>query len=230
MPGHARRAFDELYSVVSPEPVAWSRVRQAPDGPDRLGGTYVVVFRLDADADVTVGRPGTFPFPAGYYCYVGTAFGGGGVGARTARHRTPVKAKKKWNIDYLTPYARAIEVWWTHDTIKRECTWSSALASVPGFAAPARASGHDCRGNRAAGFGAPDGRLCKAHLYLSHRRPRVHDFAHPPAVAWSRVTPRCTAYASTVTCGATAGPAKSSGRVAVPRPDPGSSPGARSRG
>ncbi len=143
-----------------------------------MGGTYVMIFSLAAAATVTVGALGTFDFPAGYYGYVGSAFGPGGVRARTDRHRRRDIARKLWNIDHMKPPFRAIEVWWTHDTIKRECSWSIALSTIPGFDCPAAGFGsHDCRVNRADGFGSPDASLCRAHLYYSPDPPDVHDFA-----------------------------------------------------
>ncbi len=172
------------------------RVEEAQAGPSTLGGTYTVIFRHDADATVAVGALGTFDFPSGYYGYVGSAFGPGGVRARTDRHRRQHIARKKWNIDHMKPPFRAVAIWWTHDTFKRECSWSAALAASPRFDCPAAGFGsHDCRVNRSDGFGSPDGRLCRAHLLHSMERPNVHDFAgrlgqlrpgHAP-VFWQRL-------------------------------------------
>ncbi len=163
-------AGEEAHEVI--------RVKRTQDGPTNLGGTYVVIFFLATAATVTVGALGTFDFPAGYYGYVGSAFGPGGVRARTGRHRRRDIARKKWNIDHMKPTFRAIEVWWTNDPIRRECSWSAALAATPGFDCPAAGFGsHDCRVNRADNFGAPDGRLCRAHLYLTQTHPGVYDFA-----------------------------------------------------
>jgi len=154
------------------------RWEEATEGPTALGGTYTVHFFLDVDAVVTVGALGTFGFRAGFYAYVGSAFGPGGVRARTTRHRTQHIVKKKWNIDHMKPPLRAIAMWWTNDPIKRECSWSAVLAATPGFSCPAAGFGsHDCRINRADGFGVPGGRLCEAHFYHSVRPPDVDDFA-----------------------------------------------------
>jgi hypothetical protein len=57
--------------------------------PAEIPGTYVTLYRLSKAAKgVRVGQLGTFDFPVGYYCYVGSAFGGGGVFERTGRHLT----------------------------------------------------------------------------------------------------------------------------------------------
>ncbi len=141
------------------------RVVPTPDGPEARPGTYIVIYRLDADlTGLRVGALGTFDLPAGYYAYVGSAFGAGGVQARVGRHLTPVKVKPKWNVDHLTPHTRAVEAWWTHDPIKRECTWSRVLAGSPEYDCPA------------SEFGSRDCRSCPAHLYHSLHRPSIRDF------------------------------------------------------
>ena len=50
-------------------------------------GTYALLLRLDKQERITVGKLGTFDFPVGYYLYVGSALGPGGLRARLARHR-----------------------------------------------------------------------------------------------------------------------------------------------
>jgi len=54
---------------------------------DAEPGTYALLLKLDKQERITVGRLGTFDFPAGYYLYVGSALGPGGLQARLARHR-----------------------------------------------------------------------------------------------------------------------------------------------
>lgn len=149
-----------------------------PEGPADWDGTYIVTFRLDADAEgVVVGALGTFRFPAGFYCYVGSMFGPGGVRARTGRHRTRVKTNKKWNVDYLTPLAGAVEVWWTHDPVRRECSWSAALGASAAFDCPVLEFGaRDCRKAPPLRIGGGVYR-CPAHLDRSLLPPDVHDFA-----------------------------------------------------
>ena len=64
-------------------------------GPSEVFGTYVTFFRLPKPASrVRIGALGTFDFPAGCYAYLGSAFGNGGVRARTNRHLTAVTPKK----------------------------------------------------------------------------------------------------------------------------------------
>jgi len=72
---------------------------------------------------------------------------------------------KKWNIDHLKDRATPVEVWWTHDPVKRECAWSAAVAGLPGVSVPAPR------------FGSNDCSRCAAHLYRSGRRPGFRRFA-----------------------------------------------------
>ena len=71
-------------------------------------------------------------------------------------------------------------------------------------------------------------RLCKTHLYMSQRRPRVHDFAN---CLLSMVPGHAQVYRLRLDRGVRregkAG--KPSRRLVVPRPDHGANPGARSR-
>ena len=59
-----------------------------PDAPARTdstgsaGGTYAVIYRCDADLEIVVGKLGHVALTKGYYVYVGSAFGPGGLRAR----------------------------------------------------------------------------------------------------------------------------------------------------
>jgi len=59
--------------------------------PSEPRGTYALLLELDQQTVITVGRLGTCSFPAGSYVYVGSALGSGGLSARLAHHRRPVK-------------------------------------------------------------------------------------------------------------------------------------------
>ncbi|MFN8566835.1 MAG: DUF123 domain-containing protein [Kouleothrix sp.] len=63
---------------------------------------YLLILRLDADlADFAIGRLGCYCFTAGYYLYVGSAFGSGGITARLAHHQHRPKPLAATHIDYL---------------------------------------------------------------------------------------------------------------------------------
>ena len=133
-------------------------------GNDRRGarGTYLLWIRLDQPAPITVGRLGTFPFPAGWYAYAGSALGPGGLEARLARHlqarRGRAKKRLHWHIDYLLQHAHVAQVWQIISPARLECAWASAIRALPGAETPV------------PGFGASDCR-CSAHLVYLMDRP-----------------------------------------------------------
>jgi len=93
-------------------------------------GTYALLIQLRRDATVTVGRLGTFRFPAGYYVYVGSALGPGGLKARLARHRRRQKTLR-WHIDYLLAEAEIIGCRVDASGHRLECHWARALLRMP---------------------------------------------------------------------------------------------------
>ncbi|MBL8057802.1 MAG: GIY-YIG nuclease family protein [Anaerolineales bacterium] len=114
-------------------------------------GSYVLVLRLARPRRVRLGGLGWHRLPAGWYLYVGSARGPGGLAARVGRHlRRP--AAQHWHIDYLRRAAGVTAVWWRVAPDRLECAWADAIAGWPG-AAPA-----------VPGFGASDCR-CLTHLW-----------------------------------------------------------------
>jgi Uri superfamily endonuclease len=125
---------------------------QIPSQP----GTYVLIMQLRSPVPIQVGRLGTFHCPVGWYLYVGSARGPGGLAARLARHRRRHK-RPHWHIDYLLDVANLMEVWWMVSPRRWECVWAETLGRLPDISAPmARFGASDCR--------------CPAHLlYVVHR-------------------------------------------------------------
>ncbi|HID63538.1 MAG TPA: GIY-YIG nuclease family protein [Anaerolineae bacterium] len=132
-------------------------------------GTYALLLKLDKRERITVGKLGTFDFPAGYYLYVGSALGPGGLQARLARHRRGSEAlsqsssgqtgkKLHWHIDYLLRRAQLIEVWSVASEERLECKWGEAASRLPGAQV------------LVGGFGSSDCR-CPAHLIYFGVRP-----------------------------------------------------------
>lgn len=120
-------------------------------------GTYVLVMHESRPRSVQVGRLGRVHLAAGYYLYVGSAFGPGGLQARIMRHLRGEKTVH-WHIDYLSPQDRWQEVWFTpfpekmeHRLAKGLLSTNSVQAGVPGFGAS------DCS--------------CVTHLFSCPRRP-----------------------------------------------------------
>ncbi|MDY7040259.1 MAG: DUF123 domain-containing protein [Chloroflexota bacterium] len=129
-------------------------------------GTYALLLRLDEPELIQVGRLGEFAFPTGWYVYVGSAHGRGGLGARLARHhRRAAEGKRlRWHVDYLREHARLIEVWSIVSDQRLECEWARIFAAAPGSEMPVfRFGSSDCP--------------CPAHLTHFAEHP-VDTFSH----------------------------------------------------
>ncbi len=121
-------------------------------------GTYLLLLELERETEITIGRLGTFSFPAGYYVYIGSALGYGGLNARLARHRKHTK-KFHWHIDYFLLYARIVGLKTDNSGERLECAWARAMLNMPGARVVA------------PHFGASDCN-CPSHLvYLGDTRP-----------------------------------------------------------
>jgi Uri superfamily endonuclease len=136
--------------------------------------TYALLLKLDKQERITVGKLGIFDFPAGYYLYVGSALGPGGLRARLARHRrgsenssqssSSQRGKKlHWHIDYLLQRVQLVEVWHVVSEERLECKWSEVAIRLPGAQVPVQ------------GFGSSDCR-CPAHLIYFSARPNREQF------------------------------------------------------
>lgn len=127
-------------------------------------GVYLLVLRLPSTRSLDVGALGRLRFPAGWYVYVGSAQGPGGLGARLRRHRSPRKALR-WHVDYLRAACEFVEAWTAPLPRQWECEWAWRLAQWPGAVVPARGFGaSDCRcaGHLAHFVARPDGDLVRA--------------------------------------------------------------------
>lgn len=125
-------------------------------------GTYILVLRLDADKTISIGRLGSFLFPVGYYTYVGSAHGPGGLRARLRHHLWPTP-QPHWHIDYLRAEATLVQRWIRGDGSRREHDWAALLASLPGASVPApRFGASDCK--------------CDTHLHHCPDAPKPGEF------------------------------------------------------
>jgi Uri superfamily endonuclease len=126
----------------------------------------------EEETQITVGRLGTFRFPAGWYAYAGSALGPGGIRARLARHRRSEK-RLHWHIDYLMAFCSLAESWEVTSSTRLECAWAAAAGQLPGarIAVP--------------GFGASDCR-CAGHLICIP----VHPSAGQMKTVLQRTSPR----------------------------------------
>lgn len=125
-------------------------------------GTYAIVYHSESGEAVPIGRWGELILCPGYYTYVGSAFGPGGVRARVMRHCRKEK-RLHWHIDYLSQHVEPSVVWYSYDTMRTEHLWASALAGLP-----------DARPIN--GFGCSDCQ-CKAHLFHTSNAPSLNTFS-----------------------------------------------------
>jgi len=130
--------------------------------PEAGKGTYVLLLRLTEPVTLTIGLLGRFDFLAGWYAYVGSAFGPGGLRGRLKHHLSPAQ-RPHWHIDYLRQVAPLQVVWYLASERALEHTWSAALQKLPGATVPApRFGASDCR--------------CAAHLIQLPDRPDLDAF------------------------------------------------------
>ena len=126
--------------------------------PDEKG-TYVIIASVPQMKHIEIGRLGAFDLVPGFYAYVGSAFGAGGLRARIGHHLESTAAPH-WHIDYLLQVAEPIEVWHTTADQKLEHRWADLLEKAPQFRIPIPR------------FGSSDyHRSRSSHLLYSKRRP-----------------------------------------------------------
>lgn len=130
--------------------------------PGNHPGTYVLILEALQGASITVGRLGKLVLEPGWYAYVGSAFGPGGVAARCRHHRQIAK-RPHWHIDYLRAVCEPREIWFSHDPQRREHAWAGVLEGARGARQPL------------AGFGATDCG-CGSHLFRFSACPSFSGF------------------------------------------------------
>ena len=126
-------------------------------------GTYALVLASTKAAPIRVGRLGSLQLQPGFYVYIGSAHGPGGLRARLAHH-LEVTVRPHWHIDYLRAHTTPVEVWYVYDRNRWECRWASCLLRMRGASVPL------------TGFGSSDCR-CETHLYIFESRPSMAAFA-----------------------------------------------------
>lgn len=125
-------------------------------------GTYAVVLLSLTDSVIRVGRVGQLQVRPGFYVYVGSALGPGGVRARIAHHRR-ISNRPHWHIDYLRHVTQLEEVWYTYDTLPHEHQWAYLIETARNAVLPM------------SGFGSSDCD-CEAHLFFFRVRPSWSPF------------------------------------------------------
>ena len=127
-------------------------------------GTYALVMRLPAARRLPIGRRREIHFfESGWYIYVGSAKGPGGIKSRTDRHLTLHRENAKpliWNIDDLREAVVIEEIWFSYDEASLEHEWSQAIMKHFRAEVPVKRFGSkDCKAK------------CPAHLFRLAKRP-----------------------------------------------------------
>lgn len=120
-------------------------------------GTYLLVFESDVHTDISVGRLGQLKLIPGYYVYIGSAFGPGGLRARV-RHHHGISQRPHWHLDYIRPHLGLREIWFTTDTNRQEHAWADSMYYTMHMQIPKPGLGSsDCQ--------------CESHFLYSRVKP-----------------------------------------------------------
>ena len=137
-------------------------------------GTYILLVSLNQAKRLEIGRLGAFDLVPGFYAYVGSAHGAGGLRARI-QHHLESTAEPHWHMDYLLRWAVPVEVWYAIADRKLEQDWAEFLEQSPMFRAPIPR------------FGSSDYRRSRTtHLFFSKRRPTFSWFRQQMAEQFER--------------------------------------------
>jgi len=121
-------------------------------------GTYCILFRSQKGRITQIGRWGHLKIVPGYYIYVGSAFGPGGILARVLRHCRKSKAKH-WHVDYLRDFVTPVMAWYSYAPTHLEHRWASRLLRMSEL-------------TPINGFGCSDCQ-CQAHLFHMQTEPAL---------------------------------------------------------
>lgn len=125
-------------------------------------GSYILVLRSLTETSLTVGRLGEVTVIPGWYLYVGSALGPGGLHSRLRHHLQPVR-RPHWHIDFLRQVCPVEQIWCVVDRQRWEHRWAQLLAEIALPAPCLRFGASDCR--------------CAAHCFYVGAKPRLVDFA-----------------------------------------------------
>ena len=119
-------------------------------------GTYLLLLECDRQAELSIGKLGHMMTQPGFYLYVGSAFGPGGIQARI-NHHAQIALRPHWHIDYLRTKARFAGAWCVYG-FRYEHEWAQALDES------------DDTVISLIGFGSSDCK-CITHLFYMKLRP-----------------------------------------------------------
>lgn len=97
-----------------------------------LSGAYLLILKSQISTTIEIGKIGSMDVQKGYYFYVGSAFGPGGIKARVNRHLKHDKSLR-WHIDYLRSHCLLKQVFISYSTEKQESDWVYRLLHHPSY-------------------------------------------------------------------------------------------------
>ena len=124
-------------------------------------GNYLLILHLLKTGEIAVGKKIKHVFTEGYYIYIGSAYGPGGLQKRLERHFSKEK-KIYWHIDYFLQHSKLIEAWTIAPAISLEHEIAEFLHTIPDFK-PAYPH-----------FGSSDCN-CPTHLFKYGRKPIISE-------------------------------------------------------
>jgi Uri superfamily endonuclease len=132
-------------------------------------GVYILVLYLSQTTAITFNRKSSrHLFPPGWYVYVGSARGPGGLSRRVARHqrRNADGKRMHWNVDYFREHATLCEVWYCEtESSEAEHQWACVVRDLTSATVPVLKFGaNDCTAG------------CPSHFFHLADRPSTVEF------------------------------------------------------
>lgn len=124
-------------------------------------GTYIAVLKSNKTRTLQIGKYGELAISKGYYVYIGSAFGPGGIKSRL-NHHGKISSSPHWHIDYLRTETVFHKAYALYSYEHKECSWASTLAEDSNSVEPLK------------GFGSSDC-SCRTHLYYFRTSKMVDD-------------------------------------------------------
>ena len=118
-------------------------------------GAYILVIDLSEPLICNIKSLKNPQLPSGRYAYCGSAYGGGGIAARVARHLKSEGRRSHWHIDHLTAAGEVVD--WLAIDGGIECDLVSEISSAYGGKTIVK------------GFGSTDCQICETHLLKVRR-------------------------------------------------------------
>lgn len=167
-----------LLPILSPQPFSEIKKSNAMINKENISkipantGTYLLVLESKKNEEIRISNFGKMGVEKGFYIYVGSAFGMGGLQSRIRRQLQPPH-KKHWHIDYLRSATELREAWFSEDEQRHECEWATALADLKEVSQPMK------------GFGSSDCKQSYSHLFYCTEFPsfkslQAHFLTHAP--------------------------------------------------